>query len=152
MPRILLTQSIHPLVQARLGELGEVRVAQDTAADTLRRQGTAIAEGTTRLIERYGLSSVASVSGDPTWTFLIMKDAPTATSFELKTLFMQEMHVRGFLTLGTHNMSYAHTDSDVARLLNAYDEVFPMLADAALNSALKQHLKCAPLVPLFKVR
>jgi D-3-phosphoglycerate dehydrogenase / 2-oxoglutarate reductase len=38
MPRILLTQAIHPLVQARLGRLGEVRVAPDTATDTLRRQ------------------------------------------------------------------------------------------------------------------
>lgn len=38
MPRILLTQAIHPLVQARLGTLGEVQVAHDTAADTLRRQ------------------------------------------------------------------------------------------------------------------
>ena len=37
MPRILLTQAIHPLVQARLGSLGEVRLAPDTAADTLRR-------------------------------------------------------------------------------------------------------------------
>lgn len=38
MPRILLTQAIHPLVQARLGTLGEVRVAPDTATDTLRRE------------------------------------------------------------------------------------------------------------------
>ena len=44
MPRILLTQAIHPRVQARLGSLGEVRVAPDTAADTLRRaaQGCAV--------------------------------------------------------------------------------------------------------------
>ena len=37
MSRILLTQAIHPAVQARLAELGEVRVAADTAPDTLRR-------------------------------------------------------------------------------------------------------------------
>lgn len=36
MPRILLTQAIHPLAQARLAQLGEVVVAPDTSADTLR--------------------------------------------------------------------------------------------------------------------
>jgi D-3-phosphoglycerate dehydrogenase len=37
MAHILLTQAIHPDVQARLAELGEVRVAADTLPDTLRR-------------------------------------------------------------------------------------------------------------------
>ncbi len=35
--RILLTQPIHPLVQAGLAQLGEVIVAPDTSADSLRR-------------------------------------------------------------------------------------------------------------------
>ena len=37
MAHILLTQAIHSAVQARLAELGEVRVAADTLPDTLRR-------------------------------------------------------------------------------------------------------------------
>jgi D-3-phosphoglycerate dehydrogenase len=37
MARILLTQSIHPQAQARLAELGALRVAPDTSQDTLRR-------------------------------------------------------------------------------------------------------------------
>ncbi len=37
MPRILLTQGIHPRVEARLAELGELRTADDTQPDTLRR-------------------------------------------------------------------------------------------------------------------
>jgi D-3-phosphoglycerate dehydrogenase len=37
MACILLTQAIHPAAQARLAELGEVRVAADTSPDTLRR-------------------------------------------------------------------------------------------------------------------
>jgi len=36
MPRILLTQAIHPQAQARLTEHGDVIVAPDTAPDTLR--------------------------------------------------------------------------------------------------------------------
>jgi D-3-phosphoglycerate dehydrogenase len=43
-PRILLTLPIHPVPQARLAGLGEVLVAPDTTADTLRRcaQGCAV--------------------------------------------------------------------------------------------------------------
>jgi D-3-phosphoglycerate dehydrogenase len=37
VPRILLTQSIHPQAEARLADSGEVIVAADTRADTLRR-------------------------------------------------------------------------------------------------------------------
>jgi D-3-phosphoglycerate dehydrogenase len=37
VPRILLTQGIHPEVHERLVRAGDVRVAEDTTADTLRR-------------------------------------------------------------------------------------------------------------------
>jgi D-3-phosphoglycerate dehydrogenase len=40
MARILLTQAIHPTVQARLAELGELRVAADTSPDSLRRDAS----------------------------------------------------------------------------------------------------------------
>ena len=40
MARILLTQAIHPVVQASLAEFGEVRVAADTLPDTLRRDAS----------------------------------------------------------------------------------------------------------------
>lgn len=128
------------------------KLRREPVIESLRRQGHKIASGTRALIERHGLASTVSISGDPTWTFLLLKDAPTASSFELKTLLMQELHARGILMVGTHNMSYAHSDADVEQLLTAYDEVLPMLADAAYNGALKQLLKCEPLVPLFKVR
>lgn len=48
MAHILLTQAIHPAVQARLAELGEVRVAADTLPDTLRRH----AEGCSVVVVR----------------------------------------------------------------------------------------------------
>ena len=134
------------------GKAAISKLMREPVIDTLRGQGTKVANGTAERVARHGLASFAQVCGDPTWSFLILGDAPTATAFELKTLFMQEMLARGILTLGTHNMSYAHSDADIAKLMTAYDEVFPMLTDAATNGALKQLLKCEPLVPLFKVR
>jgi glutamate-1-semialdehyde 2,1-aminomutase len=128
------------------------KISGEPVLATMRARGTRIVEGLRGLIAAHGTGEFCRVSGDPTWSFFSLSDAPTANAFELKTLMLQEFFARGLLTLGTHNMSYAHSDADVDRLLAVYDEVLPVLRDAAQNGALKQHLKCDPLVPLFRVR
>jgi glutamate-1-semialdehyde 2,1-aminomutase len=62
------------------------------------------------------------------------------------------MFERGILVIGTHNMSYAHSDADVAQLLAAYDEILPMLRAAVDREDLHDRLRCEPLQALFKVR
>jgi glutamate-1-semialdehyde 2,1-aminomutase len=118
----------------------------------MRTQGERILTGTQALIDKHEAGAFLSVSGHPNWSFLNIKDAEPYTSWELKTLYMQELFERGILGYGTHNLSYSHTDADVERLLQAYDEVFAMLAKAVREKALGQMLKCEPLQPLFKVR
>jgi len=68
-------------------------------------------------------------------------------------LFLQEVFARGVLTLGTHNMSYAHSDEDITRLLNIYNEVFELLKEIIKKkNVMDKWLKTEPLVPLFKIR
>ncbi|HEV7928643.1 MAG TPA: aminotransferase class III-fold pyridoxal phosphate-dependent enzyme, partial [Nitrosospira sp.] len=119
---------------------------------TLASQGQKIIESTVALIEKHDVAHILSISGHPSWTFLSMRDVPPYSSFHLKTLYMQEMQVRGILSLGTHNLSYSHSDADLERLCSAYDELFPMLRDAVANARLESYLRCPPLEPLFKVR
>ena len=128
------------------------KLVREPVVATMRRRGTRIVDGLRERIGRHRSEFFCSVSGDPTWSFFVLRDAPTASAWELKTLLQQEMFVRGILMIGTHNMSYAHSDEDVDRVLAAYDEVLPILRDAAENNALSQHLRCKPIVPLFKVR
>ena len=118
----------------------------------MRKQGEKILKGTQALIEKHEAGDILSVSGHPNWSFLNTKDAEPYTSWELKTLYMQELFERGILGYGTHNLSYSHTDADVETLLQAYDEVFALLAKAVREKTLPQLLKCEPLQPLFKVR
>lgn len=65
---------------------------------------------------------------------------------------MQEVLARGILTLGTHNMSYSHSDADIDELLYCYDNVFPIIKDGIINNCLGKYLQCKPLEPLFKLR
>ena len=119
---------------------------------TMRLRGEQLKAGLAAQIVAQGLDSFLSVSGHPTWSFLVIKDAPRATQWEIKTLFMQEMFERGVLTFGTHNISYAHSAADIAAVLDAYDEVLPLLRRAGLESGTAGLLRCEPLQPLFKLR
>lgn len=93
-----------------------------------------------------------STAGHPTWSFLLIQPGVNSSDYEMKTLFLQEMFKRGILTLGSHNLSSAHTYNDLEKLLEAYAEVLPLLVSADQNAQVKESLDCEPLKPLFKVR
>lgn len=118
----------------------------------MARQGTKIIDGVQDRIARHGCGDWLSIVGHPSWSFLVVTERPDADGFELKTLFIQEMLARGLLTLGTHNLSLAHDDADIERLLAGYDEVFPLLRDAAAGNDVRARLRCEPLRPLFRIR
>ena len=122
------------------------KVRDQGVTEHLASLGQQILDGTGRLIESTQCGHFLSTSGHPAWSFLHF------ANLEIKTLYMQEMLARGFLTFGTHNMSFAHAQSDAEALLSAYEEVFPMLSTAVANDNVKDHLRCEPLVPLFQVR
>jgi glutamate-1-semialdehyde 2,1-aminomutase len=133
--------------RAVLAKLKREPVLQIVAA-----RGKRLSEGVAKRIEKHGVGEFLSTSGHPSWSFLSFRDANGRSLWEIKTLWMQEMMSRGFLGLGTHNLSYAHGDEEIERLLAAYDEVFPLLREAVYEGRLPQYLRCAPLQPLFKVR
>jgi glutamate-1-semialdehyde 2,1-aminomutase len=128
------------------------KLKREPVVETLTRRGQRMLDETSGLIAANNLGDALSTSGHPTWGFVLMKDAGDYSSFEIKTLFMQEMQARGVLSFGTHNLNYAHQDADIDQVLKVYSEVFPILADAIHNRAMKQYLRCEPLAPLFKVR
>lgn len=128
------------------------KMRREPVLATMHARGQAVIDGLNALIARHGVQDFCSVSGHPSWSFFIIKDTPAYGSFELKTLYLQEMFARNILINGTHNISYAHSEADVAQLLAAYDQILPMLRDTVAQRDLAQRLQCEPLKPLFKVR
>lgn len=128
------------------------KLRREPVIETIATRGNAILEGTSAIVDREGLGDVFGLCGHPSWSFLTIRDARGASSFEIKTLLMQELHQRGLLSVGTHNVSYAHSEADVAALVAAYAEILPMIGRALDEDRLADALRCAPLVPLFKVR
>ncbi len=124
------------------------RLEKEPIIDQLWETGNYLLENLQKLIDDKGLTDQFNLWG----TAVFSGCAPTATGDELwliKTLFMQEMIASGILSLGTHNISYAHTKEHVDILLKAYASFFDKLNS---TSDIKSLLKCEPIEPLFKVR
>ncbi|WP_115991789.1 aminotransferase class III-fold pyridoxal phosphate-dependent enzyme [Cohnella lupini] len=128
------------------------RMETEPVLETLFVQGTKVMDGIRERIRKHGLERVLSVAGSPAWSFLVIQDTPEYSSWTTKTFYLQEMLERGILTVGSHNMSYSHSDQDVARLLIAYDEILDQLSSALIERNLESKLRCRPLEPLFKLR
>ena len=128
------------------------KLQQQPVTNTLKLQGEKIIAGVQQLIQKHDLHHALEITGHPSWSFIKFKYAGSYIQRQNKTLFIQEVFKRGILTYGTHNMSYAHSDQDIERLLEVYDEVFIILNDALVRIKLDQYLQCKPLEPLFKVR
>lgn len=120
--------------------------------ETLWNQGAKIVQGTRSLIDKFEINDVVSLSGKDCWSFLVFKDVRGYSQLQVKTLFLQEVLLRGILTLGTHNMSYAHSDNDISILLGVYEEVFLIIKESLKLGDLKTRLRAEPIMPLFKVR
>lgn len=127
------------------------KLRREPVVATIAQRGEAILARTRELVVKHDCGAFLSLSGHPAWSFLLMADAGKCTMWELKTLFEQEMFARGVLAYGTHNLSYAHGDAEVAKLIGTYDEVFPILR-RAVDCGSSGLLRCEPLQPLFRVR
>ncbi|TVO54356.1 aminotransferase class III-fold pyridoxal phosphate-dependent enzyme [Denitromonas halophila] len=128
------------------------KLEREPVIETIYRQGRTIIEQLQSIIAAADATDFLGVAGNPSWSFFTIKDCGNYTMWQIKTLFLQEMFARGLLTIGTHNMSYSHSDEDIRQLLQAYREVVPMLAEVVRRGTLESALRCEPLEPLFKVR
>ncbi len=128
------------------------KVRDEDVIDKIHRTGKKIIENVKSLISNYNLDKYIKISGHPSWSILSFLDADKYTSWEIKTLFLQEVFKRGILVIGSHNVSYAHSDTDINLLIECYEQVFPILNDAIVNDNLYSKLETTPLEPLFKIR
>lgn len=128
------------------------KLRSEPVVETLKRRGQTLIEGVQKIIADLKLEKVLGVCGHPSWSFLQFREAAPFSNYEIKTLFMQEVFKRGVYTLGTHNLSYAHSEADIELLLACYRDVFGLIAAALADGSLRQKLQCETLTPLFRVR
>jgi glutamate-1-semialdehyde aminotransferase len=140
------------------GETLSLAAAMATLDAMMRQQviehmwtvGRQLQEGCRRLIEDAGLSSRLSCVGYPPRHAFRFCDEQGQESLALKTLFLQETVKRGILTMGTHNLSLAHTQDDVAWTLDVYRTVFHVLRQAVDEHRVEERLEVPIVEPVFR--
>lgn len=114
--------------------------------------GEQIRAGVSDRICDHRLDSVFQIKGKAPWTLIQIQDHEKNTSWEIKSLFKQEMLLRGILISTSHNLSYAHSETDLKKLFTVYDEVFGVVRSALESDTLRDCLVGKPIESLFKVR
>lgn len=128
------------------------KIRREPVLETLETQGRKVMSGVETLIARHDVGDFVRIAGNPVWSFLLIGDAGSFSEWEIKSLFLQEAFNRGILMIGTHVMSYAHSDEDVAYLLSVYDEILPLIGRAVREGTVRRDLRGEVLRPLFKIR
>lgn len=119
---------------------------------TIQRTGQDVMRILQSHIDDLEIKDFIKVSGHPSWSFLLLSDAPGCTVWELKTLLLQELFARGVLSLGSHNISYAHDHEDLRILNAAYGGALGVIKQAISRGSTQGLLKAKPLEPLFRIR
>ena len=128
------------------------KVKNSDYIERINKLGTALMAGVNKLIEKHGMKEYLAINGHPSISYMIISDTERYSALEIKTLFLQEVFLRGILVLGSHNISYAHTVHDIDYLIEVYDKVFKIITEAVDDNRLQALLTTEPLKPLFQVR
>ena len=99
-----------------------------------------------------GLSDASGLVGAAPWAILTFKDHGKASKEAIKTLFLREMIAAGVLINASHNVCFAHTAADIARVLAAYDHALAVLREALDRGDIDRRLGNQVIRPVFSVR
>lgn len=128
------------------------RLKSDPVLDDIAALGAKLQARLAAMIEAHQMGDLFGQAGHPTWGFLTVSDTLQSPAMHVKTFIMQELHQDGFLCLGSHNLTEAHTEDHIAALLDSYARILPQAHSAARAGTVEALLTTEPLVPLFRVR
>ncbi|WP_223694642.1 aspartate aminotransferase family protein [Leifsonia poae] len=106
------------------------RIAATDVLGDIRRTGEVIRDRVQAVIDELGMGSAVTLSGHPTWMFLVWNAELGAQLDLLKVLFMQEMSRAGVLMIATHNVSAAHDPAAVDTIAAAYRSALTRVGEA----------------------
>jgi glutamate-1-semialdehyde aminotransferase len=115
----------------------------------LAAQGKKLKEGYNALAAELGIAGYTRCTGFDCRT-IVSFDATAGNPLELKSYVQQELIKRGILWGGFHNMSFSHTDEDIAYTLTAYREVLGLLKEAVEAGDVAARLRGKPVEAVFR--
>jgi glutamate-1-semialdehyde 2,1-aminomutase len=111
---------------------------QEPVIETLYCQGRRLLEGVQQAIDRHALCEYVQVLGPPCALVHVTLDAAKRRSQEFRTLLMQELVRRGIIATSLV-VSYAHSDEDIDRTIDAWDAAM-LVYRRALEDGVEKYL------------
>lgn len=129
------------------------KMCREPVIDKLWKNGEELADKVLSLISYHSLEDCFNFQGMSPWKLISISDIYSEPKQQaIKTMLIYEMAARGVLTLGSHNISYAHNKEDFAHVLKAYDGTFSVISKALKANNFEDQMKVPPIVPVFDVR
>lgn len=128
------------------------KIKAEPVIDHLWTFGQKLIDGTLALIEQHGLDQVLAIKGLAPWSTLAFSAHETASAQAIRTRYIVDMMAQGILTLGAHNISYAHDDADLDLFLSANARSFANLRRSLDAGSLEPDLDVDVIYPVFQVR
>jgi glutamate-1-semialdehyde 2,1-aminomutase len=121
---------------------------QEHVIEYLYRQGERLAKGVNQAISENQLQEYFQVVGKPCNLIYATRDQEKNRSQSFRTLFLQETIKRGLL-MPSLVLSFAHTDQDVDRTVEAIGEAFYVYRKA-LDEGVEKYLIGRSVKPVFR--
>lgn len=121
---------------------------RDPVVDTLWRQGERLARGINNSIDEHKLNNCVQILGKPCCLVFTTKDLNNQPSQQLRTLLLQETIRRGILATSLV-VSYSHTDADIDRTIEAFNEAL-YIYRKALDEGVEKYLIGRPVRPVWR--
>lgn len=128
------------------------KMQREPVIEHLWKMGATLTTSVEGLLEKYSLNSFIQLKGKDPWKLFVVQAFKENTAEALKTFFICESLQRGVLTLGSHNMCYAHSIADLTKVISSYDQVFKKLRQEIDLGNVETRMEYPAIKPLFKVR
>ncbi len=150
--RVFLLSTTHGAeTHALAAAIATMRTYQhQPVVDTLHAQGTRLAEGIRQAIQRHHVEGFVDVIGRPCSLVYVTCGPDGKPSQGYRALLMQELIARGILGPSLV-VSYAHSNADIDRTIQAFDEALPVYR-SALADGYEQYLCGRPLQTVYRRR
>ena len=113
--------------------------------------GTVMLEGLKKLIAKHGIENAVSVSGLAPHCGVAFNDVGSLDYLDIHSIYINTMLENGILTFAINNISFTHTEEDIAKFLAAADLAFLSIRKAIDRDSLEGILPDGIKVnPVFK--
>ncbi|MCR8491499.1 glutamate-1-semialdehyde 2,1-aminomutase [Ochrobactrum sp. WV_118_8] len=149
-PRVFLLSTTHGAeTHAMAAAIATMTIYRDEPViERLYEQGSKLAEGVNATIASHGLQNHVRLFGRPCCLAYGTLDEQGQPSQEFRTLFLQETIRRGVL-MPSLVVSYTHSDTDIARTVDAIDGALDVYV-RALNDGVSSYLTGRPSQVVYR--